>query len=115
MTRPPDPPTCPAVHEDSGDLCSLPVMHRKNSVSTPHWCEASGRRWRGPLKRPTLDDEHGRIKFWTESLDKHGGDRQGVIRSAAGALALRDVEIARLRRDVEEMTRKLNPRKSRTG
>ena len=59
--------------------------------------------------RPARDDEHARRRMYEDSFDKHGGDRREVIRSAAMALALRDAEIGKLLRVIED----LNPRRNR--
>ena len=67
------------------------------------------------MPRPPLDDEVGRQRFWQESLDTHGGDRREVIRSASQALALRDAHIARLERQVSNLSPSRSGRTEEVG
>lgn len=58
-------------------------------------------------RKVPLDDEHARIQFWRESLDKHNPTKQDVVRAAASALALRDKRIADLQRQLQNQSTRL--------
>jgi hypothetical protein len=79
------------VYTHPAEECFRPVVG-KNPVQVPG----------GAASRPSLDDEVGRQRFWQNSLDKHGGDRNEVIRTASRALAMREAHIARLQEQLSE-------------
>jgi hypothetical protein len=53
-------------------------------------------------RKVPLGDEHGRIKFWRDSLDKNNPTKQDVVRSAASALAIRDKRIDDLQQQISQ-------------
>ena len=55
--------------------------------------------------RPPRSDEHARIGWWREQLDRHHPTKEDVVHAAASALAMRDKHIVDLEaRLLEQVT-----------